>query len=319
MRAMSAVSRAASVPRAAIAIPTSALASAGASLTPSPTIATRPETRRRSRNALDLVLGQEVGGPDRDPGLGGDHARGPLVVAGQHRRLDPQRPQRGHRGRRLRDARRRRPRSRPPCAAGLRRPRPAPPSCPRLRGAAARRRGGGRTAPARRTSDGCRPAPRDPPTRPRTPRPGATVTSAAAGTAQPEAARVGDQRLPHRMRAAGLHRGRQPDHLRRVAALEGDDVGDVRLAAGERARLVEDDLAHAADLLEVRAALDQHSDPRRGGERGDDGHRGRDHERAGARDDQQDERAVAPLGHRPHAGQRRHHRHQERRATTAGV
>ena len=130
--------------------------------------------------------------------------------------------------------------------------------------------------------------------------------------AQPEAPRVGDERFAHRMRAASLHRRREPDDLGGIAAVEREDVGDVGLAAGQRPRLVEDDLADPADLLEVGASLDQHSGPGGGSERGDDGDRRGDDERAGARDHQQDERPVAPFAHGSHAGQRRHHRHQER-------
>ena len=65
-------------------------------------------------------------------------------------------------------------------------------------------------------------------------------------------ARVGDQRFADGVGAPGFHRRRQPHDLFVVAGLEGNDVGDVRPSAGQRSRLVEHDLAHAADLLEVR-------------------------------------------------------------------
>ena len=261
MRAMSAVSRAASVPRPASAIPTSAVASAGASLTPSPTIATRPDARRLSRKALDLVLGQEIGGPGPDPDLGGDHPRRPLVVAGQHRRLDPERPQRAPPPPRPPGARRRRPRSRPPCARGS-----STATSTTVLPSPSRRRS---SASRRWSQSACSSNQRWLPTR--TMRPSDAAAHAAAGSdgdVDRRAARLSPRRrawatsasptgcAPRASTAAASRRTSAA-----VAALEGDHVGDVRLAAGQRPRLVEDDLADAADLLEVRAALDQHSAP----------------------------------------------------------
>jgi len=57
MRATSAVSRAVSVPAAPMAMPTLARASAGASFTPSPTMATWPYARSRSSTTRTLSSG----------------------------------------------------------------------------------------------------------------------------------------------------------------------------------------------------------------------------------------------------------------------
>ena len=54
-------------------------------------------------------------------------------------------------------------------------------------------------------------------------------------------------------------------------------------------------------VLEVRAALDQHAAPRGRGERRHDRDRRRDHQRAGAGDHQQHQRAVGPFGERRRA------------------
>ena len=83
--ATSAVSMAASVPAAPIAMPTSAAASAGASLMPSPTIATAPYSLAQLLDERDLV-----GGHQRRPhridlaGLAG-RARRAGVIAGEER------------------------------------------------------------------------------------------------------------------------------------------------------------------------------------------------------------------------------------------
>ena len=84
MRAMSAVSRAASVPAAPMATPRVAAARAGASLTPSPTIATAPARSRSSATAATFCSGSRPARTSVDAGLGG-HGGGRLrVVAGEH-------------------------------------------------------------------------------------------------------------------------------------------------------------------------------------------------------------------------------------------
>ena len=101
----SADSLAAVAPFAPIAMPTSAAASTGASLTPSPTMITG-----RSAIAGDLVhlVGrQAVGAHARDAELGGDVVGGRLRVAREHHRLGARRARRAARASPARSSRRR--------------------------------------------------------------------------------------------------------------------------------------------------------------------------------------------------------------------
>ena len=82
---MSEASIATSVP-VPIARPRSAWASAGASLTPSPTIATTRPSSCSRRMTSALPAGQDVGDDLVDPDLGRDRAGGRGVVAGQQHR-----------------------------------------------------------------------------------------------------------------------------------------------------------------------------------------------------------------------------------------
>ena len=89
-RVRSPASIATSVP-VPMARPRSAWASAAASLTPSPTMATvRPSACSRSTTA-DLVLGQHLGDHLVDADLGGDRPATACVVAGQQHRGQPER------------------------------------------------------------------------------------------------------------------------------------------------------------------------------------------------------------------------------------
>ena len=84
IRATSAVSRATSLPPAPMAIPTEAVVKAGASFTPSPTMATPPCLAINSRTAASFCSGNR---PDRyvaDPHLLGRGGRHVFVVAGEH-------------------------------------------------------------------------------------------------------------------------------------------------------------------------------------------------------------------------------------------
>ena len=74
-----------------IASPRSACASAGASLTPSPTIATTRPSACSRRTTSALSAGQHLGDHLVDADLGGDGARGRLVVAGQQHRAQAER------------------------------------------------------------------------------------------------------------------------------------------------------------------------------------------------------------------------------------
>ena len=78
-----------------MATPTSACASAGASLVPSPVIATRRPPRCSSLMSVHLVLGRGLGEEVVDAGFLGDDRRGARVVAGDHHRADAHAPQIG--------------------------------------------------------------------------------------------------------------------------------------------------------------------------------------------------------------------------------
>ena len=80
----------------------------------------------------------------------------------------------------------------------------------------------------------------------------------------------------------------------RSGAVHRQHVDDVQPAVRQRPGLVERDAADRRQLLEVRAALDEHALPRRRGQRRHDRHRRRDDERARARDHQQHERSINP-------------------------
>ena len=101
---------------------------------------------------------------------------------------------------------------------------------------------------------------------------------------------------------------------------EGDDVGDLGLALGQRAGLVEGDRGDLAEAFQHRAALHQQAAPGAGRERGGDRRRRRDDQRAGAADQQDREALVDPLVPGAAEEQRRHDGDQRRRpATTPGV
>ena len=76
-----------------MAMPRSAWASAAASLTPSPTMATTFPSPCRRRIDLDLVGGQHLGDHRVDADLGGDRVRRPLVVAGEQHGVEVECPQ----------------------------------------------------------------------------------------------------------------------------------------------------------------------------------------------------------------------------------
>ena len=86
---MPADSTATSVP-APMAMPTSAVASAGASLTPSPTIATRPAALLEAPHGRGLVLRQHLRRDLVDAEAPGDRVGDRLRVAGDHRHADPE-------------------------------------------------------------------------------------------------------------------------------------------------------------------------------------------------------------------------------------
>ena len=97
-----------------------------------------------------------------------------------------------------------------------------------------------------------------------------------------------------------------------VSAVDGMQGVEGQASGRHRAGLVERHDAHAGQPLEVNAALDEHTLPRRPGERRHDRDRRRDDERARAGHDQQHERAIEP--HLEWLAERedRHDRHSER-------
>ena len=108
-------------------------------------------------------------------------------------------------------------------------------------------------------------------------------------------ARVRDDRRADRMLRARLERRRQRQHVVGWHARRAAATSTTRSSpAGQRAGLVERDAAHVGQLLEARAALDQHALARRGRQRRHDRDRRRDHQRARARDHQQHQRAIDP-------------------------
>ena len=90
MSTTSAVSMATSVP-APMATPISAWARAGASLTPSPTMATLRPSACSSATLDGLVAREDLGDDGGDAEQGADAAGGRLVVAGEHDDLDAER------------------------------------------------------------------------------------------------------------------------------------------------------------------------------------------------------------------------------------
>ena len=91
---MSAASMATSVP-VPMAMPTSAWARAGASLMPSPTMATSFALVLEASHLGGLVLGQDLGQDPVDAHLAGDGLGGAAVVAGDHHDFQAQGVQRG--------------------------------------------------------------------------------------------------------------------------------------------------------------------------------------------------------------------------------
>ena len=291
MRATSAVSSATSLPAAPMTMPRSADASAGASLMPSPTIATDPKRRRRSSQRGHLVFGHQLGAHVVDPELGGNRPCRRLAVAGEHddrlhallvqqidrvsrRRADPIGDDDDADGR---------------AAAGHEDGRAAARADriePLVHGLGAQLalleqpviaenhlhvadRSFGAATGQRRHADGRRHA-----------------NAACGGMLQ--------NRLGNGMLGPLLDRGRERNHFGRRDIPRADDLDDLRRAARQRAGLVERDAPHLARALEVRAALDEHALARRAGERRNDRDRCRDDQRTRARNHQQHERPVEP-------------------------
>ena len=230
-----------------IAIPRSAAASAGASLIPSPTIATTWPAACSAATLAALSAGQDLGQDplrrDADlrarpprPWPGGrpvtsqasipwaSRARTASAASGlTGSAIDEQPDAPPRRRRRRRGSARRRPAPRPATASGA-------------EVDAALGRGGGH----------CRRRTVRPSTIASAPPPGDRREAARApGNASPRSRAAGEDRRGERVLAAGLHGGRQPEELV-PGRPPGDrhDLRDGRLPERERARLVEDDRGH---------------------------------------------------------------------------
>ena len=122
-------------------------------------------------------------------------------------------------------------------------------------------------------------------------------------------ARVAHDGAGQRMLAAHLDRQQPRQHVGLGPAAERPDFPDVRLAAGDDAGLVQRDGAQARQPLQVGAALDQRTLPRRGRDGGRNGHRRRDHERARAGHQQDEHPLVEPVLPTRARDERRQERH----------
>ena len=194
-----------------IARPRSACASAGASLTPSPTIATTRPSACSRRTTSALSAGSTSAITSSMPTSRGDGAGGRLVVAGQQHRPQPERLQRRDRlgrGRldRVGDDEH---------ARGPRRPRRRAPRCgpaPRRRGARRRARSGTRRLQS--ASSAGRPTSTPwPSTTPSTPRPSRLAKPSTAGSAPSSLARRGGDRPGDRVLGGVLERAGEAQRL----------------------------------------------------------------------------------------------------------
>ena len=291
---MSAVSRAVSLPAAPIAMPTSAAARAGASLTPSPTIATEPYADFNSRTAATLSSGSSPARTSRDAQFRRDAFGGRGLIAGQHHDVGDAAGSQGL------DRRRRR----------------------LARGVGHGQHADG-AAPVRHHDDGVAVVlhrGQVPLLHGRTHAPlfeQAVVPGQRRRAVDQPLGAQPRQRLVllPRRRDDALPRSPPEDGLRdrdgstaprapprraalraRVEPLMRLDARHLGRAARQRARLVERHARDARQRLEVPAALDEHALARRAGQRRHDRHRRRDHQRARARDHQQHERAIRPRG-----------------------
>ena len=278
-----------------MAMPTSAAASAGASLTPSPAIATtRPCLRSRS-TIVGLVLA--AGLPPRRPRCRAWRATASAVV-----RLSPvsmttrtpaaaQRPQRGRRRRldRIGDG---------DHAGGL--------SVDRDEDRRSRRRGAAARPPPRSSSSRRQRSARKSAVADRH---GAAVDRAAtplpASASKVRAPRQGQplllappRRSPPpagvRSTAPGWRRGAARSSAAKPGAARNGD--DARLAFGQRAGLVDDQRVDLLQPLQRLGVLDQHARLRAAPDADHDRHRRRQPERAGAGDDQHRHRGHQSVG-----------------------
>lgn len=88
------------------------------------------------------------------------------------------------------------------------------------------------------------------------------------------------------MFAGAFHAGGEPQHLRAGDSLSGDHSDDLRLAFGQRARLVDDQRVDALHALERFGVLDEDAHVSAAPDANHDRHRSGQTQRAGTRDDE---------------------------------
>ncbi len=279
---------AASVPAAPMATPTRAAASAGASLMPSPTIAVRPAAPSSSSTARSLSSGSRPArtssAPTAAPTEAATRGSSPVSITTRStpaRRRPAMEAAASGRGR-----------SASPKTASAR------PSSPRTMAVRPRACTSSTTAgspPSRSLASRGPPAQsRRPPTPAITPRPGSAVERLGLGDVESPIRGGPDERRCEGMLGAALDGGDEGQRGVVTAAVERDDVRQPREPQGQRAGLVDGDGAHPGEVLERLTALDEDAVARRAPDRGHDGNRDRDDERARAGDDEQRERPVGP-------------------------
>ena len=288
-----------------MAMPRSAWASAGASLMPSPTIATTWPCACSAVTAVGLLRRAAP-----RPARGRCRPRGRWRVGGRARcrrsASTPRRPSACSCATASADSgfsgvgdgdqaggRRRRPRRTSACRAG-----PGRLAARRVERGDVDRRGG-------HQARGCRPGRRRPSTVASMPCPGTAWKRCAGGRSRPRSRARGDDRLAERVLGADLGGRDQPRAVSVAAAIRRASTtsGDGGLAAGQRAGLVEHDRrSMRRRLLERLAAADQ--DAVLGGLAGADHDRGRRRqaERARAGDDQHGDRGADAPGAAPASG-----------------
>ena len=131
------------------------------------------------------------------------------------------------------------------------------------------------------------------------------------GDAKPLLAGVLRDGRRERMLGERLDRGREPQHLLGIVAPHGLDGLHDGAALGQGPRLVEGPDLGRHRLLEVDATLDQEAMAGGVADAGRERHRGRDDQRARAREDDERERPVDPVEPGPPHRERRHDRDDE--------
>ncbi|MNF48325.1 hypothetical protein D3C84_295590 [compost metagenome] len=134
---------------------------------------------------------------------------------------------------------------------------------------------------------------------------------ACRGQGQPLLVGGGHHGLGQRVMGALLDGGGQGQQLGLWSAIQAYQLGQLRLAQGQGAGLVEGDRVHVGQPLQCRAPLDQGPLPGRRRQGGGHRRRGGDHQGAGAADEQQRQGAVDPLVPALAEGERRHQHHQQ--------